>query len=102
MYNTSQIGLTIEKAMQRSAYKQVHALEVLNGKVTEKENRFAGKVAAGLGLPATGGSDAHEISGVGKYATRFKHSLGNEKELVQALKSGAYRPCAFRREAGFK
>jgi predicted metal-dependent phosphoesterase TrpH len=102
VFNASQIGLTVEKAMQRSAYKQVHALESMNGKVTEKENRFAGKVAAGLGLPVTGGSDAHEISGVGKYATRFEHPIGNERELVQALKAGAYEPCAFRREAGFK
>ena len=102
VFNASQIGLTVEKAMQRSAYKQVHALEIMNGKVTGEENRFAGKVAAGLGLPATGGSDAHEISGVGKYATRFEHPIGNERELVQALKGGAYEPCVFRREAGFE
>ena len=102
VFNASQIGLTIEKAMQRSAYKQVHALEIMNGKVTAKENQFAGEVAAGLGLPATGGSDAHEISGVGKYATRFKDPIGNERELVQALKGGEYTPCAFRKESGFK
>ena len=102
VFNTSQIGLTVEKAMQRSAFKHVHALEVLNGKVTQKENEFAAKVAAGLGLPATGGSDVHEISGVGKYATRFNHSIGNEQELVEALKGGEYTPCAFRKESGFK
>jgi len=102
VFNASHIGLTVEKAMQRSAYEQVHALEIMNGKVTEKENRFSGKVAEGLGLPATGGSDAHEVSGVGKYATRFKHSIESERELVQALKSGIYEPCAFRREAGFQ
>jgi len=79
----------------------VHALEVLNGKVTEKENNFAAEVAAGLGLPATGGSDAHEVSSVGKYATRFRDSIGNEKELVEALKGGEYTACAFRKEGGF-
>jgi len=102
VFNASQIGLTVEKAMQRSAYNQVHSLEILNGKVTEMENHFAGKVAAGLNLPATGGSDAHEISGVGKYATRFRHPIENEMELVRALKSGQYEPCAFRKESGFK
>jgi len=101
VFNASQIGLTVEKAMQRSTFKQVHALEIMNGKVTAKENQFAEKVAAGLGLPATGGSDAHEISGVGKYATRFKDPIGNERELVQALKGGEYTPCAFRKESGF-
>ena len=79
----------------------MHALEIMNGKVTAKENQFAEKVAVGLGLPATGGSDAHEISGVGKYATRFKDPIGNERELVQALKGGEYTPCAFRKESGF-
>lgn len=102
VFNASQIGLTVEKAIQRSAYKQVHSLEILNGKVTEKENHFAGKVAAGLNLPAIGGSDAHEISGVGKYATRFRYPIENERELVRALKSGQYEPCAFRKESGFK
>ena len=102
VFNASHIGLTVEKAMQRSAYKQVHALEIMNGKVTQKENLFAGKVAEGLGLPATGGSDAHEISGVGQYATRFKRPIRNERELVEALKGGEYLPCAFRKEGGFK
>lgn len=102
VFNASHIGLTVEKAMQRSAYKQVHALEIMNGKVTRKENLFAGKVAEGLGLPVTGGSDAHEISGVGQYATRFKRPIRNERELVGALKGGEYLPCAFRKEGGFK
>ena len=102
VFNTSQIGLTAEKAMQRSTFRHVHAIEILNGKVTEKENLFAKEVATGLGLPMTGGSDAHEVSEVGKYATRFAYPIGSEKELVEALKSGAYEPCAFRREADLK
>jgi len=96
IFNTSEIGLTVEKAMQRPALKQVHALEVLNGKVTERENVFAGKVAAGLGMPATGGSDAHDVVGVGKYATCFDAPIANEKELVAALKRGAYSAVRFR------
>jgi hypothetical protein len=39
---------------------------------------------------------------VGKYATRFEHPIGNERELVEALKSGQYEPCVFRKEGGFK
>lgn len=96
IFNTSEIGLTVEKAMQRPMLQSVHALEVLNGKVTERENRFAGKVAEGLGMPATGGSDAHDVQGVGKYATCFEVAITSEKELVEALKSGAYKPCKFR------
>lgn len=99
IFNTSEIGLTVEKAMQRPALQMVHALEVLNGKVTKRENVFAGKVAEGLGMPATGGSDAHDVLGVGKYATSFKGPITNEKELVAALKSGSYAPCHYREMA---
>jgi hypothetical protein len=78
----------------------VDAVEVLNGKVTAKENGFASSVAESLGLPATGGSDAHEVSEVGVYATRFFVEIRSEAELIQALKNRAYEPVAFRREQG--
>ena len=86
--------------MERSLFKWVDAVEVLNGKVTEKENSFAMTVAKGIGLPATGGSDAHEVAEVGKYANRFFDSINNEKDLIKALKSGNYSPVAFRKEQG--
>jgi len=82
--------------MQRPALKMVHALEVLNGKVTRRENEFAGKVVEGLEMPATGGSDAHDVVGVGKYATCFETPIANEKELVEALKSGAFTAVGYR------
>lgn len=99
-FNVGQLGLTPEKAMERSLFKQVDAVEVLNSKVTEQENSFASEVAAGLGLPATGGSDAHEMTEVGIYATRFAEAITNEKDLVEALKGKNYSPVAFRREKG--
>ncbi len=97
VFNTSQIGMTVEKAMQRSVYQRVNALEVLNGKVTGPENDFAAEVAAGLGLPGTAGSDAHAVSDVGRYVTCFQKSIGNEQDLVKALKSGNYRPYMYRK-----
>jgi hypothetical protein len=79
----------------------VDALEVLNGKVTPRENQFAYQVAKGLNLPATGGSDAHEVFEVGQYATRFSGPIQNEAELVEALKSDTYLAVAYRKEKGF-
>jgi predicted metal-dependent phosphoesterase TrpH len=87
-----EMGLTPEKAMERPLLKFVDAVEVMNGKVTKKENEFASKVASGLGLPATGGSDAHEVVEVGRYATRFDDIIKNEQDLVDALKKGRYSP----------
>lgn len=93
-----QAGLTPEKAMERPMFQYVDAVEVLNGKVTEKENHFASQVAEGLGLAATGGSDAHDVSEVGLYATEFYTEIRNEQDLIEALKSGDYAPVVFEEE----
>lgn len=95
-FGVGKLGLTPEKAMERPLFKLVDAVEVLNSKVTKKENDFAARVAAGLHLPATGGSDAHEASAVGIYATRFPRVIQDEKGLLEALKCGDYSPVAFR------
>lgn len=97
-FGVGELGLTPEEAMERSFFKYVDAVEVLNGKVTTKENAFASKVAEGLGLPTTGGSDAHEVVEVGLYATRFSVSIRDEKGLLEALKTGNYSALAFRNE----
>ena len=97
-FGIGKLGLTPEKAMERPLFKYVDAIEVMNCKVTKKENRFAAKVAEGLDLPATGGSDAHEVSEVGIFATRFSQVITNEKEFIEALRDGSYAPIAYREE----
>ena len=97
VFGASQVGLTPEKAMERPLFKLVDGIEIMNGKVTEKENTFAATVAAGLGMPVTGGSDAHEVEEVGKYATCFPGMINDETDLLTALKNGHYSPVAFRK-----
>lgn len=98
-----ELGLDLERAMARPMFKLVDALETLNSKVTPDENRFSGQVAQGLGRPATGGSDAHQVDEVGIYATRFDKVITQQAELVAALRSGRYQPVPYRKmlkEAG--
>lgn len=95
-FGVGRLGLTPEKAMQRLLFRYVDAVEVLNGKVTEKENAFSREVADALHLPATGGSDAHEVSEVGLYATHFEERIHDEAELLAALRSGRFHPVVFR------
>lgn len=97
-FGVGKLGLTPEKAMRRPVFQYVDAVEVLNGKVTADENRFAGEVAAALGAPVSGGSDAHEVMEVGHYATRFAGPIRNEDDLILALKEGQIAPVAFRKE----
>ena len=95
-FDTTQLGLTPESASQRPLFKSVNAIEVLNGKVTPTENEFARQVADVLNLSGSGGSDAHAADEVGQYATEFDAPLRNEKDLVDALRSGNYHPVVFR------
>ena len=95
-FGVGQLGLTPENAMERSLFKMVDAIEVMNSKVTDEENDFASKVAEGLDMPVTGGSDAHEVSEVGIFATRFHQVIKDEKDLIHALRDGTYAPIAYR------
>jgi predicted metal-dependent phosphoesterase TrpH len=95
-FGVDKLGLTPERAMQRKIFQYVDAVEILNGKVTVEENRFAGEVARGLDLVLTGGSDAHEVDEVGLYATRLSSPVRNERDLIEALRSGLTAPVAFR------
>lgn len=65
-----------------------HALEALNG----DENGVAAELIAGmarsLGMPTTGGSDAHSPAALGRCATRFSHPIRDERSLVEALRRG--------------
>ncbi len=90
------IGLTPERAAKRDLFRYVDAIESLNGRVNDSENIFTHRVAEILHLPETGGSDAHETSEIGIYATCFEEKIEDERDLIDALKNRRYRPCIFR------
>jgi hypothetical protein len=52
---------------------------------------MARKVAEKLGLPGTGGSDAHRVDEVGTWVTVFEKEIESEIELVQELHAGRFR-----------
>lgn len=95
-FGVDELGLSVEKASERTLFKSVDAVEVLNGMVTPEENQFALRVSQNLGLPAVGGSDAHNLSKIGCYATQFEKPIYNEKDLLSALKAGTFCPVVFR------
>ena len=98
MFGVSKLGLTFEEAKERTIFRYVDAIEVMNGKVTNEENRFSSDVAAGLGFPETGGSDAHGTGEVGCYATVFQKKISDEKDLIEALHELDYSPIAYQKE----
>lgn len=68
------------------------AIEVLNGNCGSPEIKKAAAAALRLGLPMTGGSDAHGTRMAGRYCTDFPAIISNETELVTALKAGGFKP----------
>ena len=71
-------------------FKELDDIEVINGANTNQENTFAREVAAVLGTPGSGGSDAHSTHGIGRAETVFEHEIRSQSELLEALHHKAY------------
>lgn len=65
-----------------------HALEALNGDENGVAAELVAAMARSLGMPTTGGSDAHSLAGLGRCATRFSHPVRDERSMVEALRRG--------------
>ena len=81
-----------EEASRHPIFSVVNTLEVVNGANSIEENRFAEQVAGILGKSGTGGSDAHSTQGIGKGSTFFHGDIRGEKDLLEALRAGAFTP----------
>ena len=89
------IGL-IEHYRNRPPLEGVTGVEALNGGSKKGENEAVAALIDTYGYHAFGGSDAHLVSFVGICATAFDRDVTNTEELVDALRSGGYRPVDFR------
>lgn len=67
----------------------VHCVEVLNGRHLMFEDAVL--AVEGLGLPSTGGSDAHEYAAVGRCAT-FVEGARDQSQALSAIRAGHVRP----------
>jgi len=73
-------------------FSHFDAIEALNGNQDEYQNRFGLRVMESLGLTGIGGSDAHSVRMVGRYATEFFSVIQNEYDLIREIKAGRCRP----------
>jgi hypothetical protein len=49
-----------------------------------------------IGVPAVAGSDSHQWTDLGRCATEFDARIENLEGLIEALRSGKFRPVALR------
>lgn len=80
------------KALQRAttnpAYEHCIALEVLNGRGNERENKFSQDLSEIMDLPGTAGTDSHAVHDIGKVATYFESdSIETWQDLVRELQA---------------
>jgi len=97
LFGFADLQLTIQNACERSIFNMIQAIETFSGKSTKKENEMALAVSQKIGIPGTGGSDAHLVSEIGRCATFFEDKINNREELIVALKSGRFRSDYFHR-----
>jgi hypothetical protein len=90
-FGIGQLQLTVEQACKRKVLEFVDAVEIGNGKLSPEENDMARKVAEKLGLPGTGGSDAHRVDEIGTWVTVFEKEIESEIEFVQELHAGRFK-----------
>lgn len=78
----------------------VSAIEVLNASKPTLVNELAEEVAAGAGLPGTGGSNAHDsLDKMGRYATLVRGPVENEADLIDRIREYDTWPAAIGKPA---
>lgn len=90
-FGIGQLHLTVDQAAKRRMFDFVDAVEIGNGKLSDEENDMARKVAEKIGLPGTGGSDAHRIDEIATWVTEFENDIESEAQLVKELHAGRFR-----------
>ena len=90
VFGMSDLSMSVDQASKKKALSFVDAVEIRNGKVSPRDNEMAEKVAERLGLPGTGGSDAHNVDELGRCITVFEKEIKDEADLIAELRSGRF------------
>lgn len=73
----------------------IWGIEAFNGSTPKHLNEKAYDVSVDLNVPALGGSDAHVIEQVGKFATCMPDWVVDEASFIKAIKQGLAVPAIF-------
>jgi predicted metal-dependent phosphoesterase TrpH len=62
------------------------AIEIINSHSSVSQNNRASELCAKLNASRIGGSDAHELTGIGKAYTVFEEPVASEEEALEAIR----------------
>ena len=91
LHSDEDIHFAIERYFEKPVFDLIDAVETLNGRGTERQNRFSQELCHRLNLKAIGGSDAHQISDIPSGATFFEREIINVEDLITEIKAGRFR-----------
>ena len=84
----------LERAVADPPLRLFDAIESLNGRGSEEENRFSRDLGDQLVLPGVGGSDAHRVHQIGTAATQFHRRIESLEDLITEIRFGRMEPIA--------
>ncbi|MEX2159921.1 MAG: PHP domain-containing protein [Dehalococcoidia bacterium] len=82
----------LRRASRNPAYQYCAALEVINGRGTDRENEFSQRLATMMEMHGSAGSDAHARVDIGQCATEFERRIESVEDLIEELRAGRFRP----------
>ena len=89
----------LDRACRNDAFSLSDAVEVLNGRGSERENEFSHRIADRLGMQGTGASDAHRLGDLGTFATEFERPVRTLEDFISELRAGRFRSVVLDRAA---
>lgn len=89
----------LDRACRNDAFSLSDAVEVLNGRGSERENEFSHRIADRLGMQGTGASDAHRLGDLGTFATEFERPVRTLEDFISELRAGRFRSVVLDRVA---
>ena len=91
LFGMAEFQMSVEEACERTVFKHVDGVEILNGMVREQGNDMARRVAERLNLIGVAGSDAHRLDELGRCVTVFEREIRSEQELIEELRAGRFK-----------
>ncbi|WP_142412844.1 PHP domain-containing protein [Hathewaya massiliensis] len=76
----------------RNVHNLLSGVEVFNGSTSPHANLYAYALATELNLGCFGAGDAHVTEKIGSYATLFNGNIRDEKDFIEAVKTGNFCP----------
>ena len=97
LHRDDDLHTTVERYCQKPIFRLLDTIEVLNGRASERQNKFSQELCRRLNLKGVGSSDAHSNSDIPSCATIFEREISNVEELITELKAGRFRAVDLRK-----